>query len=61
MSAIGGAVGVGMALILEEVVLTNNGAPKRVSGMFGTVTKAVSALASSNVAGIPNLAAKKGA
>lgn len=59
MSVTGGAIGVALLLIAEEVVLGNKRGPSAVSGIFGTVSGAVAAIASPDVPGIPNLTVKK--
>lgn len=59
MSALGGAVGVALALIVEEVILTNKGGPSAVSGIFGTIGGVVTSIANPDVPAIPDLSAKK--
>jgi len=55
VSAVGGAVGVALALVLEEVLLANKSAPSAVTGIFGTISKVVASVADPNVPGIPDL------
>lgn len=55
MSALGGAIGVGLALVVEQILLGNKNSPAAVTGIFGTVTKVVAAAADPGVPGIPDL------
>jgi hypothetical protein len=59
MGAVAGAVTVGVLLIAEDLLITGNG-PNAVGGIFGTLSKAISDIASPNVAAVPNRAASKG-
>ena len=59
MSAIGGAVGVSIALIAEEIVVKSAGGAGAVSGIFKGLASVVSKIADPNVAAIPNRADKK--
>jgi hypothetical protein len=61
VGAIAGAVGIGLALIAEEILVTSKGGAGQVAGAFGTLTRFIEDVSNPNVPGIPNRAdAKKG-
>lgn len=58
MSALGGAIVIGLALTAEEVIVTSKGGAGAVSGFFGVVANAVQRVADPTIAAIPDLADK---
>lgn len=56
MGAWGGAIGIGIALIAEEILVTSKGGASRVEGAFGTLTRFIDDISNPNVPGIPNRA-----
>jgi hypothetical protein len=59
MSALTGALAVGLGLVAEEVLVTSRGGSGAVSGAFGTVAKVIDHLADPSVPAIPDLADRK--
>jgi hypothetical protein len=59
MSALTGALAVGLALTAEEVLVTSRGGTSAISGAFGLAARAVDHIADPSVPAIPNLADKK--
>lgn len=55
MSALGGGVGIALALVAEEVIVTLRGGPTAIAGAAGSLAKFVDRLADPTVAGIPDL------
>lgn len=60
MSAVAGAIGIGLALIAEDILIGTKNGPSATQGIFAGVAKVVADIASPNVPAIPNRADKKG-
>jgi hypothetical protein len=61
MSALTSGAIAAIALIAEEIIVTNKGGPTAIQGAFGTLTNFVNKVSDPNVPAIPNRAdAKKG-
>lgn len=61
MSALGGAAGIALALIAEEVIVTSRGGPTAIAGAFGSATRLLDRFADPTVPGIPDLTLKSNA
>jgi len=55
VSALGGAAGIALALVAEEVIVTSKGGPTAIAGAFGSATKFLDRLADPTVPAIPDL------
>ena len=60
MSAAAGAIGIGLALIAEDILIGTKNGPAATSGILGGIAKVVNDIANPNVPAIPNRADKKG-
>lgn len=60
MSAVGGAVGIGLTLIGFEVLVSSPKAPSSVQGIFKGASGLIARIGDPNVPAIPNRADKKG-
>jgi hypothetical protein len=59
MSALATGLGVALALIAEEIIVTSKGGPSEIAGAFGTFTRFIDDVANPNVPAIPNRADQK--
>jgi hypothetical protein len=59
MSAVTSAAIAAIALIAEEILVTNKGGPTAIQGAFGTLTRFVNDISDPNVPAIPNRADQK--
>lgn len=59
MSSIGGAIGVAMFLVVEEVLVTSKGGPSAITGAVGSIVKVLDHLADPSLPLIPDLTTPK--
>jgi hypothetical protein len=59
VSVLGGAAGIALTLIAEEVIVTAEGGPAAIAGFFGSAAKVLDHLADPTVPGIPDLTVAK--
>lgn len=60
MSALAGAIGIGLVLIAEDILIGTKEGPAATAGLLGGAAKVIADIASPDVPAIPNRADKKG-